>query len=232
MDAVATILRAIIRAAAQPPASWLGLIGLLVVAAVLIVPPLAPFATGWHILAGIALVAWLAMAATQVEPAVYRRLQYRLVGHDPYLVRVLERRDALAAELEHMTMSGLRADVTLMIQDIDHHLLPELATRVRRHRALVRGLEQFARGEGPLVGASPENIAALRRLAQEQQQALDGLVARLSDMNANLIGLIQEADQSALLDETREWVRDLGAYWQATAEVFRATDLAARGRGP
>ncbi|MBI4499458.1 MAG: hypothetical protein HY689_16345 [Chloroflexi bacterium] len=228
MDVVLKTLAAIVRAGLRPPAAWLGLAGLLVLGAMFTLPALAAFAAAWPIPTLISLGAWLAMAATQVDPTVYRQLRYRLGGHDPYLIRVLERRDALAAELPHLTVAGVRAEVAVMIQSIDQDLLPELALRVQRYRALAKALEQLGRGHGPLVGASPGSIAALRQLAEDQRQALDGLLTRLSDMNANLIGLSHEADQGQFVQRPREWAEELGAYWQATAEVFRASDLSTR----
>lgn len=235
MDAVVRTLRAIVQAGLRPPAVWLGVIGILVTGTPFALPALAAFATAWPIPALISVGAWLAMAATQVEPAAYRGLRYRLGGHDPYLIRALERRDALVEELHHLTIMSVRGDVAAMIQTIDTELLPELAIRVQRHRALAKALARYARGQGPLVGASLESIAALRKLAEDQRLALDGLLTRLSDMTAHLIGLNQEVDQDEIVQQPRRWAAELGAYWQGAAEVFRATDLSAiesEGRSP
>lgn len=225
-------IRTIVVAGFRPPACWVGLVGLLIVGAILSVPALATFAAAWHVPALITLVAWLAMAATQVEPHGYHQIRSGPLAKDPYIMRALERRDALEAELEHLTIASVRADVMAMLRRIDDRVLPELATRVRRHRDLIRALQQYERRQGPLVGASPENIASLRRLAQDQAQALDGLITRLSDMNANLLGLTQEADQQHLVQQAQEWEEELGAYWGATAEIFRPTETTAGERAP
>ncbi|MBI3979185.1 MAG: hypothetical protein HY331_13455 [Chloroflexi bacterium] len=232
MNAVLKAVGAVVEAGFRPPAIWLGLAGLVVVSAVLAWGPLAAFASAWYVPALISLAGWLAMAATQVDPAVFRRLSYELAGHDPYLVAALERRDALAAQIDHLTIGSVRADAAAMLRRIDRDLLPELATRLQRHRFLLRALAELERGQGPLVGASRENMASLRRLAEEQREALDGLLSRLSDVNAALIGLTQEADQRELVEQARQWAEDLGVYWQATAEVFRPADLASAGTAP
>ena len=109
-----------------------------------------------------------------------------------------------------------------MIQRIDAELMPELEVRARRHRALTAALTQLGNARGPLVGADHERIAALKHLSDEQQKALDGLVARLSDLNANVMGLANEAEETQIADQTREWTEELDAYWKATAEVFRS----------
>jgi len=93
-------------------------------------------------------------------------------------------------------------------------------------RGLVRALAQQEQGRGPLVGASGDRITALRQLAGEQREALDGLLARQSDLDANLMGLSHEVDQGQLAMQTREWAEELDTYWKATAEVFRAPALA------
>lgn len=223
---MAKLISAIIRAGLDPPARWLGLLGVAVVLCVLIIPPLAPFAPAWHVPALIALVAWLGMAATQLEPEVYRSARYQLTERDPIMIRAMERRDALAAELLHLQPGAIRGHVETMLLRIDTDLLPELEVRARRHRALASALGQMAKGKGPLVGASSERISNLQRLADEQQKALDGLVARLSDLNANVMGLANESEQSRFATQTREWT-ELDAYWKATAEVFRSGAVAA-----
>ena len=147
-------------------------------------------------------MAWLGMAATQLKPEAYRRFRYRVVERDPIMVLALERRDALAVGAAHLEAGAVRDHVEAMLRRIDEDLLPELETRARRHRDLTRALGQLEQGRGPLVGASPDRIAALQSLADEQRKALDGLVARLSDLNANVMGLANEAQQSQFAAET------------------------------
>lgn len=224
---MAKLVAALIRAGLDPPARWLGLFGLAVVGCVLILPPLAGFAPAWHVPALIALAAWLGMAATQLEPEVYRSFRYQMTERDPVMVRALERRDALAEGLVHLEPGAIRGHVEAMLQRIDVELLPELEVRARRHRALMSALGQLDGGRGPLVGASTDRISALQHLAEDQQKALDGLVARLSDLNANVMGLANEAEESQLATQTREWTEELDAYWKATAEVFRSGTVAA-----
>jgi hypothetical protein len=214
----------LVRAGLRPPASWLALAGGALVAAVLLLPPLAGFARAWYVLAGITLVCWAAMAATQIEPADAHPIRYRRSTQDPYMRRALERRDALAAELQHLTPS-MRGSVAAMLERVDQQLLPDFEARVRRHRSLEQTLRQQASGQGPLVGASAANIARLTSLADEQRQALEGVLGRLSDMTASLMGLSQEADQSTLAEQARDWADELGSYWEATEEVFRPTGL-------
>jgi hypothetical protein len=221
------LLTAILRAGLDPPARWLGLAGLAVVLAVLILPPLAAFASNWHVPALISLAAWLGMAATQLKPEDYQSFRYRVIERDPIMARALERRDALAIGVLQLEPGPVRDHVASMLQRIDEDLLPELDTRARRHRTLVHALAQLEQARGPLVGASPDRIAALKDLEEEQEKALDGLLARLSDLNANVMGLANEAQQSQFAAQTREWAEQLDAYWKATAEVFRANAVPA-----
>ncbi len=218
-------LRSVVRAGLRPPAVWLALAGGALVFAVLELPALAGFAGAWYVLAGIVLVGWAAMAATQVDAGDLRPLRYTRLNQDPYMRRALERRDALAAELQHLTPS-MRSEVGNILERVDRDLLPDFETRVGRHRALEATLRQQASGQGPLVGASSANIARLTALADEQRKALEGVLARLSDMTASLMGLSQEADQSAIAEQARDWADELGSYWAATEEVFRPTGLA------
>ena len=219
---MAKLVGDLIRAGLQPPARWLGLAGVVVVGCVLLLPPLAAFAPAWHIPALISLAAWLGMAATQLESAAYRGFRYQVVDRDPYMTRACERRDALVAGLHLLAPGAIRGHVETMIQRIDAELMPELEIRARRHRALTAALTQLENGRGPLVGADRERIGALKHLSDEQQKALDGLVARLSDLNANVMGLASEAEENEIADQTREWTEQLDAYWKATAEVFRS----------
>lgn len=221
------LLTDLLRAGLDPPARWLGLAGLALVTCVLVLPPLAAFAPAWHVPAFISLVAWLGMAATQLKPEAYQSFRYRVIERDPIMARALERRDALAMGVAHLETGAVRDHVAAMLQRIDEDLLPELDTRARRHRVLMRALGQLEEGRGPLVGASSDRISALQSLADEQQKALEGLVARLSDLNANVMGLANEAEQSQFAAQTREWAEQLDAYWKATAEVFRSNALPA-----
>jgi len=221
------LLAGLVRAGLDPPARWLGLAGVLVVVCVLTLPPLSYFAVAWHVPAVISLAAWLGMAATQVRPEAYRSFRYRFIDRDPVMARALERRDALADGVDHLEAGAVRGHVQVMLQRIDEELLPELDTRSRRHRVLMRALGQLEEGRGPLVGASAERISALQVLADDQQKALEGLVARLSDLNANVMGLANEAQQTQLAVQTREWAEELDAYWKATAEVFRPEAVSA-----
>jgi hypothetical protein len=222
-----SLLADLLRAGLDPPARWLGLAGLAVVLCVVTLPPLAAFAPAWHVPALVSLVAWLGMAATQLKPEAYRSFRYRVVERDPIMARALERRDALAVGVSHLEAGAVRDHVAAMLQRIDEDLLPELDSRARRHRDLMHALGQLEQGRGPLVGASPDRIAALQRLADEQAKALEGLVARLSDLNANVMGLANEAQQSQFVAETQEWAEQLDAYWKATAEVFHANAIPA-----
>ena len=215
------LLAALIRAGFDPPARWLGLLGLGVVVCVLLLPPLAAYAPAWHVPALISIGAWLGMAATQLPASAYRGFRYEVLDRDPYMVRACERRDALAAGLRLLAPGAIRGHVETMIGRIDDELMPELEVRARRHRALLGALTQLKNGRGPLVGADQGRIDALRRLGDEQQKALEGLVARLSDLNANVMGLANESEESQIAGQTREWTEELDAYWKATAEVFR-----------
>ena len=218
------MLRALVRAGVRPPALWVAVAGVCLVAAVLMLPALASFSSAWYILAGICLLGWVGMAATQLEERDLHPVRYARSAQDPYMRRALERRDALAEELQNLA-PALRGSVTPMLERVDRDLLPDFETRVRRHRALEDALRQQSTGVGPLVGASPANIARLQALADQQRQALEGVLARLSDMTASLMGLSQEADQSAIAEQTRDWADELGSYWEATAEVFRPSPL-------
>jgi hypothetical protein len=123
----------------------------------------------------------------------------------------------------------MRGSVTSILERVDDNLLPDFETRVRRHRALEAALQQQSSGQGPLVGASASNIARLNKLADDQRMALDGILGRLSDMTASLMGLSQEADQTVLAEQARDWADELGSYWEATEEVFRPTSLTEAG---
>ncbi|GEM_PF-5560898 len=219
-------ISAILRAGLEPPALWLGITGLVVVFAVLSMPLLAGFASSWYIPALISLASWLGMAATQVDPRVYESLlSYGAVASDPYFRSALERRDALAGHLDRLPIESVQAEVKAMVNSIDKELLPELAARLQRHNTLRQALEDMDKGKGPLVNASPKNLEALQNLAEEQRTALNGLITRLSDMNANLIGLSHEVEEGQIAEETETWAKELEEYWKATAEVFRSGSL-------
>ena len=214
---------ALLRAGLRPPALLIALAGALLVVGTQFLPFLAAFGSSWYVLAGLTLAGWVALAATQVESGDMRPVRYSRSNPDPYMVRALERRDALASEVRELASATLRGEADLALERVDHDLLPELEARVRRHRALEDSLRQHATGRGPLAGASAANIARLTDLASQQRQALEGALAQLSDMTASLMGLSQEGDQSALVERAREWADDLGAYWEATEEVFRSS---------
>jgi hypothetical protein len=204
----------------RPPAVFVLLVGVALLVALRIVPSLQPYASAWPIPLLITLAAWLAMAATQVDPSDQRRARLQ----DPYLRKVLERRDALEAELVHIQSGSLKASVQEMLREIDRHVIPEMEERVARHRALQRALEQQRKGQGALAGASEQTIKNLNGLFNAQKEALEGMLQKLSDMAANLLGISQETDQDPLR-RAKGWAQELSDYWSASAEVFRDSDL-------
>lgn len=225
MGLAADILAVTIKAGLRPPAIWLAFIGLLATLGAM-AAPVAALNSAWQVPTLITLSGWLAMAATQVDPEAYRRLiRYRPVLRNVYFARAVESRDAIAEGLQHLAIDSVRADVKEMVRRIDQEVLPELVQRIQRHQALASSVALAEDGRGPLASASPSNIGALRELEQKQRSALEGLLTRLSDINASLLGLSEEAFQAQLTEQTGEWAEELRAYWDATAEVFRQTSL-------
>jgi hypothetical protein len=205
----------VLRAGGQPPAVWILLVGLGVVAALLIVEALEPYRSAWTIPLFITLLAWIAMSATQLENHVAP-----LIQDDPLMHKALERRDALAREIALLEAPSFRRQVEDVLQQVDKDILPEFERRLARHRTLEAALADHRKGRGPLVGASPATIGNLRQLSTAQQEALQGLLTKLSDMVANLIGLSHSTEDPETLRRARALAEDMATYWEASAEVF------------
>ncbi len=205
----------VLRAGGQPPAVWILLVGLGVVFALLFVAALEPYRSAWPVPLFITLLAWLAMSATQLENRVAP-----LIQDDPLMHKALERRDALAREIALLEAPSFRRQVEDVLQQVDQDILPEFERRLARHRTLEAALADHRKGRGPLVGASPATIGNLRQLSTAQQEALQGLLTKLSDMVANLIGLSHSTEDPETLRRAKALAEDMATYWEASAEVF------------
>lgn len=209
----------VLRAGGRPPAIWILVLGLGVVAAMLFVQGLEPYRSAWPVPFLITLLAWIAMSATQLENRVAP-----LIQDDPLMRKALERRDALAREIALLEAPSFRHQVEDVLQQVDKDILPEFERRLARYRTLESALADLRKGRGPLVGASPATIGNLRQLSTAQQEALQGLLTKLSDMVANLIGLSHSTEDPETLRRARALVEDMATYWESSAEVFRDTD--------
>ncbi len=206
----------VLRAGGRPPAIWILLLGLGVVAALLFVQGLEPYRTAWPVPLFITLLAWLAMSATQLE----RRLA-PAIEDDPLMKKALERRNALAREIGLLEAPSFRRQVEDVLQQVDQDILPEFERRLARYRALEASLADQRKGRGPLVGASPTTLKNLQQLSAAQQEALQGLLTKLSDMVANLMGLSHSTEDPETLRRARSLAEDMATYWEASAEVFK-----------
>ncbi|MCX7602308.1 MAG: hypothetical protein N2Z75_10275 [Meiothermus sp.] len=212
----------VLRAGGRPPAIWILLLGLGVVAAMLFVQALEPYRPAWPVPLFITLLAWLAMSATQFE----RRAP--LIQDDPLLKKALERRNALAREAAMLEAPTFRRQVEDVLQQVDQSILPEFERRLARYRTLESSLAEQRRGRGPLVGASPATLKNLQQLSAAQQEALQGLLTKLSDMVANLMGLSHSSEDPETLRRARALAEDMATYWEASAEVFKDSEPAPR----
>lgn len=213
----------VLRAGGRPPAIWILLLGLGVVAAMLFVQSLEPYRSAWPIPFFITVLAWLAMSATQLEHRVAPVIQ-----DDPLMRKALERRDALAREIDLLEAPSFRLQVEDVLQQVDKDILPEFERRLARYRTLESSLADQRKGRGPLVGASPATLKNLQQLSAAQQEALQGLLTKLSDMVANLIGLSHSTEDPETLRRARALAEDMATYWESSAEVFRDADGALR----
>ncbi|WP_299432742.1 hypothetical protein [uncultured Meiothermus sp.] len=213
----------VFRAGVKPPAVWILAAGLAVVAAMLFVQSLEPYRSAWPIPFFITLLAWTAMSATQVENRVAPAIH-----DDPLMRKALERRDALAREVALLEAPSFRRQAEDVLQQVDQDILPEFMRRLARYRALESALAYHRTGRGPLVGASPDTIGNLKQLSVAQQEALQGLLTRLSDMVANLMGLSHSTDDPETLRRARALAEDMATYWESSSEVFRDSDSTLR----
>ncbi|GEM82327.1 MAG: hypothetical protein KatS3mg074_331 [Meiothermus sp.] len=215
----------VLRAGGQPPAIWILLLGLGVVAALLFVQALEPYRTAWPVPLFITLLAWLAMSATQLEHRLAPAIE-----DDPLMKKALERRNALAREIGLLEAPSFRRQVEDVLQQVDQDILPEFERRLARYRILESSLADQRKGRGPLVGASPATLKNLQQLSAAQQEALQGLLTKLSDMVANLIGLSHSTEDPETLRRARSLAEDMATYWEASAEVFKDTNPAPRSK--
>jgi len=185
------------------------------VAALLFVQGLEPYRSAWPVPFFITLLAWIAMSATQLEHRAAPVIQ-----DDPLMRKALERRDALAREAALLEAPGFRRQVEDVLQQVDKSILPEFERRLARFRMLESALADHRKGRGPLVGASPATLRNLQQLSTAQQEALQGLLTKLSDMVANLMGLSHSTDDPETLRQARALAEDMATYWEASAEAF------------
>lgn len=210
------MLRRVFRAGSRPPAVWVLVIGAGVVGALFFVHSLEPYRPAWPMPFLITVLAWLGMSLTQLESRVPLA-----VGDDPLMLKALERRDALAREISLLSLDNFRHQVEDVLAQVDKDILPEFERRLARFRMLEQSLNQYQRGRGPLVGASQSTVSNLKKLGQAQREALEGLLTKLSDMVANLIGLSHSTDDPETLRRARNLAQDMATYWEASAEVFK-----------
>ncbi|MBI4492238.1 MAG: hypothetical protein HY690_05540 [Chloroflexi bacterium] len=213
----------------RPPATLVGGLGLAATVAVLVLPPLSAYAPAWYLLLGLTLVCYVLLAASQSRrpPPALPRVK------DPDLDTVLRLRREMAARLASAPAeSYLTHGLSSLLDQLDRELIPSLATLVARRQELGRRLAEYADARRGTLRPDEATLARLHAIYQRQNQAVREVVQQVVNMDAALLGLIEEGDQARIASQVQDWAQEIQVRWQSVAEVLGAEEPGSVASGP
>ena len=147
----------------------------------------------------------------QSEPPQLRQLR----NIRDRMVRRVSQRGGIQTNPESTGLTRVCRDA---LAYLENEIEPELRKLLRRHKELEDELRPYQRGQ-----VRPPSADLLRQLESRyagQQEAIDGCLQQVSDMDAALIGLLQEADDTRVVENAKAWADELRSLHQILEEAL------------
>lgn len=210
----------------RPPATGVLIVGLLATASVALLPPLRAYREGWVGLLVFTLVCFVLLALSQtLQPAVApaTRAQVR----DPDLDTVVRLRREMSQRIAQMPPDSYAASgMPDILARLDQEIIPSLATLCARRQVLGKRLGDYESGRSGSVRPDSATLDRLRSLRDRQNQTVMDVVQQVVNMDASLLGLSEETDETQVSAQVRDWAQEMELRWQSLSEVLGAEEPA------
>lgn len=191
---------------------------LLLAAATLVVPALAPWSARvpWLLLLGLLAYAVAAIAShlPRSKPSGPELGQLQAI-RQAMQVRLVERRAAGVSD----TRSELMDVLSEAIVQLDTQAEPALRQLLERQEVLTGYLARIERGDLP--APSPEVLARLQAVHTRQQAAVDECVQQVADAAGMLEVVLQDSDDPGSAAHARTWTNDLLTLYDGLEAALR-----------
>lgn len=117
-----------------------------------------------------------------------------------------------------------------LLAQMDRELIPSLAELVAKRQAVGRRLAEYSQPQSGRLRPDEAILRRLRSLYERQNEAVRAVVQQVVDMDAALLGLIEEGDETRLADQVQEWAQEVNLRWQSLAEVLGVEEPERPGR--
>lgn len=181
-------------------------------------PALAPWSARatWLLVCG--MVAYLATAVVVARSRSVPRA--RALGE---LWKIREAMLARRSELKASSSARANSELVRILGDavghLDRAILPELEQIVTRHEALSKQLERYDRWAVPRP--DPLILERLRTIHARQREAIDACNRQAANAYATSLALTQEADETTVTKQVRQWADELGNLHDILAGLIR-----------
>jgi hypothetical protein len=201
--------------ALRPPAGLVLGSGLVLLALIFVLPQLEGYRDGWAVLAGLTLVCWLLLAAGQSGTGQL------VASAGSQELSAVARMRAEMVEQVHGLPEGhpLKRDFPDVLERLDTEILPRLAQLVTKHAELEQRLGGWSAANAT-VKPDAATLGRLQGLRDRQARVISDLVQQVANMDASLLGLIQEGDEQHMVGQVRQWAEEMEFRWQGMAEVL------------
>lgn len=209
----------------RPPAIWVAGVGVAASLAVLVLPPLSAYADGWYLLLGLTIVCYVLLALGQDRPGLATpRVKDRDLDTVLRLRREMETRLSGLPEDSYLTR-----DLPGLLAHLDSELIPGLTSLVARRQALASRLAEYDDRRPGALRPDEATLTRLRGLHDRQNRAVREVVQQVVNMDAALLGLLEEGDESRIAGQVQEWAQEIDVRWQTVAEVLGTEEPRPRG---
>jgi hypothetical protein len=210
----------------RPPATGVLVVGLIATAAVALLPPLRVYREGWVGLLVFTLICFVLLAVSQaLQPTVVSAPRVR----DPDLDTVIRLRREMSHRVAELPPDSYAASgMPDILARLDREIIPSLTTLCGRRQALGRRLADYESGRSGTVRPDGATLNRLRALHERQNGAVKEVVQQVVNMDASLLGLSEETDETQVAEQVRDWAQEIELRWQSLSEVLGAEEPGAR----
>ena len=210
----------------RPPAIVVLVIGLLATASVVALPQLRAYRDGWVGLLAFTIVCFVLLGVSQaLQPVRAPAARVR----DPDLETVVRLRHEMSERVTRLpTDSYAGSGMPDILARLDREIIPSLATLCARRQELGRRLADYDTGRRGAVRPDDSTLNRLRALHDRQNRAVKDVVQQVVNMDASLLGLTEESDETQVSAQVRDWAQEIELRWQSLSEVLGVEEPSVR----
>ncbi len=188
-----------------------GVVGYGSAVAVKTLPLFAPYADAWY---------WLLILAGCCQGLLAWQESFQPSEEEPLLEELHRLRTKIATRLEQMPTQTMRAEIPVLLNQLELEILPQLQALLVKHRQLGAELASYRNPRRGQIRPSPQILQELERVYEKQKQVMQSTLQEVADIDATLSGFLQEGDEEHMLLAMQEWKKNLHSRWETLQELL------------